>query len=321
MTPAPTIFAPLFVAATALFIISCWRRLSLTALGKPDNRLNDIGQRIGDTLRYGFAQLRGIRKPYGIVHLVIFWCFLVLMIANAEFILHGLFPGISFSKLPDGLFVPLIQMIDLVSLITLVAVLIAMIRRAVAPPYPEARTFEAFFILSLVALLMLANFGINAAKLSRLQGPVRELAIGIMPVSSLFLPLVQPAQAKLLHDLSWWLHAGALLLFMNLLPYSKHFHIITALSNIFLRRQEQPVIPPREEFVKGNRFGINQIDGYSWKELLDSFSCTECGRCQLACPASATGKPLNPRRLIHDLKLNLLKNGVLLKRGSSRNNR
>jgi len=178
MTPTPTIFAPILIAAVVLFCYSCWKRLSLTALGRPDNRLDNIGGRIGDTLRYAFAQLRVVRKPYGLVHLVIFWCFLVLMIANTEFLLHGLFPQINFSKLPDSIFVPLMQMIDVVSLITLLAVTAAAIRRAVAPPYPEARTFEAFFILSLIAILMLATFGINAAKLSRMQGSVLELAKG-----------------------------------------------------------------------------------------------------------------------------------------------
>jgi Fe-S oxidoreductase len=232
------------------------------------------------------------------------------MIANIEFLLHGLFPQLTFSRLPDSLFVPLMQMIDVVSLITLLAVTVAAIRRAVTPPYPEARTFEAFFILSLIAILMLATFGINAARLFQ-----HELSAATVPISSRFLPLIKPEQAKLVHDLSWWTHAGALLLFLNLLPLSKHFHIVTAIPNIFLRRHQQPVLPEREEFAKGNRFGVDAVTGYSWKELLDAFSCTECGRCQLACPASATGKPLNPRRVIHDLKQNLLKNGPALKAG------
>ena len=315
MTPTPTIFAPLFIAATALFVWSCWKRLSLTALGKPENRLDTIGQRIGDTLRYAFAQKRVLAKPSGLIHVAIFWCFLVLMIANSEFLLHGLFPAINFTKLPDSLFMPLMQMIDVVSLITLLAVIAAAIRRVVAPPYPEARTFEAFFILFLIALLMLANFGVNAAKISRFQGPMLGLAQNIMPISSWFAPLVPSGAGKLVHDLSWWTHALVLLLFMNLLPLSKHFHIITAIPNVFLRRRENPPLPEREEFKPGNSFGIDQVDGYSWKELLDAFSCTECGRCQMACPADQTGKPLNPRALIATLKHNLMQNGPLLKKG------
>lgn len=315
MTPTPTIFAPIFIFATALFLYSCWKRLSLTALGRPDQRLDNIGQRIGDTLRYAFAQKRVLAKPSGLIHVAIFWCFLVLMVANTEFLLHGLFPAINFTKLPDSLFMPLMQMIDVVSLITLLAVIAAAIRRLVAPPYPEARTFEAFFILFLIATLMLANFGVNAAKISRFQGVVLQQVQQIMPISALFAPYIPEGAGKLVHDLSWWTHALVLLLFMNLLPLSKHFHIITAIPNVFLRRHEQPVLPEREQFKPGAAFGVDRVDGYSWKELLDSFSCTECGRCQMACPADQTGKPLNPRSLIATLKHNLMKNGPLLKQG------
>jgi len=315
MTPTPTLFAPLFIAATALFLWSCWKRLSLTALGKRDNRLNDIGLRIGDTLRYAFAQKRVLAKPSGLIHVAIFWCFLVLMIANSEFLLHGLFPTINFTKLPDSIYIPLMQMIDVVSLITLLAVIAAAIRRTVVPPYPEARTFEAFFILFLIAILMLANFGVNAAKISRFQGSTLEMVKTVMPISSLFAPFIPQGSGKLVHDLSWWTHALVLLLFMNLLPLSKHFHIITAIPNVFLRRRDNPPLPEREEFRQGNSFGINQIDGYTWKELLDAFSCTECGRCQMACPADQTDKPLNPRTLMAKLKHNLMQNGPLLKKG------
>jgi Fe-S oxidoreductase len=318
MTPTPTLFAPLFIAASALFVWSCWRRLSLTALGKPDQRLDAIGQRIGDTLRYAFAQKRVLSKPSGLIHVAIFWCFLVLMIANSEFLLHGLFPAINFTKLPDSLFMPLMQMIDVVSLLTLLAVAVAAVRRIVAPPFPEARgSFEAYFILFLIALLMLANFGINAAKISRFQGPTLAMAQQIMPISSWFAPFIPTGSGKLVHDLSWWTHALVLLLFMNLLPLSKHFHVILAIPNVFLRRREHPSLPEREEFTAGKHFGIDQVDGYTWKELLDSFVCTECGRCQMACPADQTGKPLNPRGLIATLKHNLMQNGPLLKQGKS----
>jgi len=315
MTPTPTVFAPLFIFATALFLYSCWKRLSLTALGRPEERLDNLGQRISDTLTYAFAQKRVLAKPSGLIHVAIFWCFLVLMVANTEFLLHGLFPSLSFTKLPDGLFMPLMQMIDVVSLITLLAVIAAAIRRLVAPPYPEARTFEAFFILLLIATLMLANFGVNAAKISTMQGSTLSLAQQIMPISALFGPYVPAGAAKLVHDLSWWAHALVLLLFMNLLPLSKHFHIITAIPNVLLRRQDNPPLPEREIFKADNRFGVDQVDGYTWKGLLDAFSCTECGRCQMVCPADQTQKPLNPRTVIAKIKHNLMANGPALKQG------
>src|SRR5512133_2883558 len=109
MTPTPIIFAPLLLVAVAIFAGSCWKRLSLTALGRPEERLDHIAERIGDTRRYALAQKRVLAKPTGIIHVAIFWCFLVLMLANAEFLLHGLFPAVSFTRLPDGIFRPLMQ--------------------------------------------------------------------------------------------------------------------------------------------------------------------------------------------------------------------
>jgi len=82
---------------------------------------------------------------------------------------------------------------------------------------------------------------------------------------------------------------------MNFLPHSKHMHILTAIPNCYFKSLEQPNSQPREEFAKGKSYGASSITDLTWKDLLDSFSCTECGRCQNACPAAATGKPLNPR--------------------------
>src|SRR6185369_14397782 len=183
------------------------------------------------------------------------------------------------------------------------------------PPYAGARTGEAFAILGMIALLMLAFFGVHAAEIALWA----ESAAGFMPASRYIATLLSPldpATLQRIGTLSWWLHAGVLLGFMNYLPYSKHMHILTAIPNCFLRSLEQPNTQPREEFTEGKRFGVGEVDGFSWKDLLDSFSCTECGRCQTACPAAATGKPLNPRRLVHAIKANLLANAQLLKKGA-----
>jgi Fe-S oxidoreductase len=206
--------------------------------------------------------------------------------------------------------------LDIVSLLALLAVIAASIRRAVAPPYPEARTPEAFIILFLIGTLMLAYFGINAAKISGMQEELLQVH-GWMPLSKAFSGMVPVSAASSVYAYSWWAHALALLAFMCYLPNSKHMHILTAIPNCFFRRLEKPNTQPREEFVIGNSFGVDRVDQYSWKDLLDSFSCTECGRCQNVCPAGLTGKPLNPRGVIHDIKVNLLENGSDLKKGVS----
>jgi len=115
----------------------------------------------------------------------------------------------------------------------------------------------------------------------------------------------------------WWIHAIVLLGFLNYLPYSKHMHILTAIPNCFLRSLVKVNTQPREEFQKGNTYGVSQVNEFTWKGLFDSYSCTECGRCSDACPATFTGKPLDPQQVIHDIKRNLLKNGPLLSKGET----
>jgi Fe-S oxidoreductase len=114
---------------------------------------------------------------------------------------------------------------------------------------------------------------------------------------------------------SWWVHALVLLAFICFLPLSKHMHILTAIPNCYFQSLETPNTQPREEFAPGNRYGAQMVTDFTWKDLFDAFSCTECGRCQDACPARATGKSLNPRQVIHSLKSNLLANAGQLKGG------
>lgn len=314
MTPSSSIFTPLLLVSLAVFTWGCWRRFSLIALGRPENRCDNIGVRVGEMLRYAFGQKRVIAKPFGLNHFVIFWSFIILLVANTEFLLHGVFPAISLTLLPGGVLMPLLLLLDIVSLLSLCAVVIAAIRRLVAPPYPEARTLEAFFILTLIATLMLAYFGINAAKI-RMGEYMPYLAW--LPVSRLFASLTSASSPEGLYLVSWWAHAAALLAFMCYLPNSKHMHILTAIPNCFFRRLTKPNTQEKEEFVLGNSFGVAQVDQYTWKDLLDSFSCTECGRCQNVCPAGLTGKSLNPRGVIHDIKVNLLKNRAALATGAA----
>lgn len=308
MTTQTTIFTPLFIAAFLLFVWNCWRRLSLVSYGSIPYRINNLAARFKDTITYAFAQRRVLAKPVGLIHFFIFWCFLVLVVANGEFILHGIFPAFSFHLLSENIRIPLLAIIDIVTLTTFLTITIAIIRRAIAPPYPEARTFEAFFILSLIGTLMVASMLMNAAMVVLGEYPATAF-----PISKLLVTWAASGNAQGLYQFSWWLHALALLLFMNLLPLSKHFHIITAIPNIFLRNLDHATVPQREVFELGQTFGADTVKGYSWKALLDAFSCTECGRCQNVCPAAQTHKPLNPRSLIHQFKNNLLENAKALK--------
>ncbi len=308
------IFIVVFILAMVLFGWGCFRRFRLVTLGRAENRFSDIGKRIGNMLLYAFGQRRVVSRLFGFNHFVLFWCFLTLLFANTVFLLNGLFPDyITLSRLPTGAYYTLAFIFDLVSVLALLAVVVALIRRAAfASPHIGGLSRDAVTILGLVAILMIAFFGMHASDIA--QGS--EAAAAYMPVSSFaaatFLSGVSTGSLTGYAVFFWWLHAIVLLSFLNYLPYSKHMHILTAIPNCFFKSLVKVNVQPREEFKKGNTFGVGQVNEFTWKGLFDSYSCTECGRCSDACPATFTGKPLNPRLVIHDIKLNLLKNGPLL---------
>src|SRR6266702_2352857 len=99
MQPHPAIFAPLLIAALGFFAWNCYQRLSLIRLGRPEERLDNLGLRLWDMFLYAFGQKRVMAKPFGLNHAVIFWAFLVLLLANGEFLIQGIFPGFSLAEL------------------------------------------------------------------------------------------------------------------------------------------------------------------------------------------------------------------------------
>ena len=305
-------FTVLVGLALAAFCILTWRRLSLVRFGKADNRFDNLLRRAWDMLLFAFGQKRVLARPFGLNHFVIFWSFIILLIANSDFIVSGLIPNVSLRLLPAYLLGPLLLLFDIVSLLALIAILLATARRLLFKldtKYVKRRSVEGFLILAFIGLLMIAYFGIHGSEIALGKEPLA----GWMPVSSL--------AARLMGDGSgygtyfWWLHAIVLCAFLVFLPISKHMHILTAIPNSFFARLEKPNTQPREEFASGNSYGVGKVNDFTWKDLLDSFSCTECGRCQEACPATLTHKPLNPRQVIHSLKMNLMANSAAIKAG------
>ncbi|MDW8003108.1 MAG: (Fe-S)-binding protein, partial [Deltaproteobacteria bacterium] len=202
---------------------------------------------------------------------------------------------------------------DIMSIIVLISVSIAVFRRLILKPsHIDYKSKDAFLILGLVAGLMLAFFGTHGAEIA--QG---KKVVHFMPISeNLVAPLLSAFfsdSLSVLERTCWWLHALILLFFLNYLPHSKHLHILTSVPNIFLRSFKPVSTVPREEFKRGKRFGVSRVDQFTWKDLLDFTSCTECGRCTANCPAYLTKKPLNPRMVIYKGRMNLTSNGDRLK--------
>ncbi|WP_224982342.1 (Fe-S)-binding protein [Geomonas agri] len=309
-----TFFIAILTISLAGFAFSCYRRLSLVSVGRGEYRFDRPLDRLKEMLIYAVGQKRVVSRPFGLNHGIIFWAFLVLSLANLEFLVSGIFPAVSFTLLPAPLHDALLFLFDICSLATLMAVAIAALRRTVNPPFNGARSFEAYCILAVIATLMLAYFGLNGVRIAQGMLP----ATSATPLSNLvaaFIKTILPtAKLETAGSVFWWAHAVVLLGFMNFLPYSKHMHILTATPNVFLRNMDKCNTQERETFLEGNSFGVATVERLSWKDLLDSFSCTECGRCQQSCPAASTGKLLNPREMIHAIKENLLENGAVMKK-------
>ena len=311
MTANVIAFIVVFILAMLYFAWSCYKRFGLVMKGRPDNRFNAVHRRFWNMLYYAFGQRRVVSKPFGINHFVLFWAFMVLLIANAEFLLNGLAPDvISFSRLPDGAYFTLACIFDIVSVLALLSVILAVIRRlAFPPPHIEARSRDAFAILSMVGVLMIAFFGMHASEIAR----GTERAADYMFISNFGAWIIpsgaSAASLETAAEAFWWIHAVVLLAFLNYLPYSKHMHVLASIPNCFFKSLEKVKTQDREEFAKDSDFGVGQVEQFPWKGLFDSYACTECGRCSDVCPATFTGKPLEPRLVIHDIKVNLLKNG------------
>jgi len=309
-----TIFIPVLAASLLFFVYSAYARLKLAALGKAEDRTENMEKRIKLMFSNAFGQEKVVKGKFGFNHFFIFWAFIILVLANGEFIVNGIFPSVSFKLLPQGVYSVLMFIFDIISAVALVAVLAAMLRKVVAPAYKDSRTVEAFAILTVIGSLMVAYFGYHGA----------EIALGHvsanMPVSKLFASAyagMDKAGIESAGVFAWWVHAVVLLGFMNYLPYGKHMHILTAIPNSMFGALGKVNTVPREEYAPEKSYGVKNVDDFTWKDLIDSFTCTECGRCQLECPATNTDKPLVPRTMIEKIKYNLLDNKNELKKGEA----
>jgi len=292
----------LLAVSLGFFAFIMWRRIGLLRLGAPDPRLDRVGARLWKLLVVGFGQSRQPRYLVaGTLHILIFAGFLILSVRSITLIGEGFRAG--FADIGAGY----ATVKDITALIVLICCAVAIVRRLVFQParyhdrYASAsHGHEAYIILGLIALLMVAD--------AVYEGCVMALTGDAHP----FLPLASSAASLLngqsigtletLHLAAFWVHNAALLFFLCYLPLSKHFHVITALPNVFHANLTPAgkIKPPRynqPDLDKLDKFGVDTLEDFTWKHILDFYSCTDCGRCSDHCPAYFTGTPLSPRMI------------------------
>jgi Fe-S oxidoreductase len=305
------LFAIVFLGGLGLFAHSVWRMARLARLGQ-DTRgfVSDIVERIGAVVYLAFMQRRVVNEKFGWNHVIFFWGFMIITVGHIEFLVRGVFRDFSLAFVGKPIYSAILFGEDTLAFIVLFAVAAALFRRLVVKPNYIHISAEGFFILSLIAGVMITyflamGFGIAGHHPDMLHPdlPVSQVVAGAMSG-------VDPDVAWYGYEIFWWAHALILLLFLNVIPHSKHIHLLGAIPNIFLhKREKHKAALTRIDFETAETYGVSKVHEFSWKGLLDTYACTECGRCDMYCPARNTGKVLEPQQLIHDIRANLYANG------------
>ena len=299
------------LAAITYFGFRARRLYRMLRLGPHENRFDRIPERIRGVLSYVGLHTRMFRNLYsGILHFFIFWGFVVLLTAIIQAFGEGMIPGFSLAVIGGNTWIAFLQ--DLFGVLVLVGVVMALVNRLIIRPrqFQESNEVDALIILGLIAIIMVGMLGQNAARVAEGGDP----SAAWRPIASGIAHLLEGAgwqgtAAIPAHEAFYWIHILAVLAFLVYIPSSKHLHIIVAIPNVFFRK-----LGPRAgaaltpiDLEHAEHYGVNTVTQWSWKNLLDLYSCTECGRCQEQCPAFLTGKPLNPKMIIVDARENFYK--------------
>jgi Fe-S oxidoreductase/nitrate reductase gamma subunit len=301
--------------AVAFLVFSIYRRYKLWRLGKPDDRSRNIVRRIGVFIRTMvvdvLAHRRFLRDPYaGVMHLFIFWGFVILILAAAidavTYYAHRHIVGTPY------LWFSLI--VDIGDILVLIGIIMAAYRRYIAKPEKLPTVLDDGIGLALMAAILITGYMVEGLRQAATELTLHPDWAVWSPGGLVFAKaFAGMSQDSLLfwHRFLWWFHAaltiGAFIYIA--LVFSKLQHILVSPLNIFFRSLGPVGVPAPidiETMDESDTLGVREIKDFTWKQLLDLDSCTNCGRCEDACPAWATDKPLSPRKFVQDLKVHML---------------
>ncbi|MCG8634803.1 MAG: (Fe-S)-binding protein [Desulfobacterales bacterium] len=301
---------PVLGVSVFTFIIS--KRLAPLVLSRTDPRTDRIVTRTFNMLKYALGQYRQPRYMLaGILHITIFSGFMIISLHSVTLVMTGIKEGFTLpfmGGLPGEIYAVLK---DIIATAVFAAVVVALVRRvvfkpqryAVPPRYGKENRFEALFVLCMIAGLMISDaFYEGSLFAARAKGE----AGFIFPFSLTWIAknLMDASSASTLqgtHMVSFLVHELIFFSFLIFLPLGKHFHVITSFPNVFFMKLERGTVKPVEWDVKEEdlddieSFGVKKFEDFTWKHILDFYSCTDCGRCSDHCPATAAGRPLSPR--------------------------
>ena len=327
-------FAVIVLLAAVLLLTNVSKFVRIAALGKPANRPETLGQRIGSFLLFFLGQKKVAEEKRSWHHLAIYWGFMVIGFATTDMLLTGLFGEVFNFRVLFGetIYTLASTGVDYAQGVVGLAILYAFFRRFVLKPPFVPVNLDAMLILGAIMTLCLTHFGHHIFHMaasghveagSPLSAMLGE-AMGIYTLTGdVTNANIDVETAQFAAEAHWWAHMIIILAFGNYLPFSKHIHVLGSGPNIFLRKQDQKGVMPKLRLFDGEaddpdaeplfeNWGVGRIEDFDWKSLIDNYSCTECARCTSYCPAFATEKPLSPMHLIHDLKDEMKERGSRL---------
>ena len=300
------VLAAVAVLGFGAFLYRAWKLYRYLRLGWNEDRTQQLGNRIRDELVIYLLQRKLLKRPYvvrGLAHALIFWGFIVITLGTADLLLSGIF-GLRMPGAESGVFV---WAVDLFAVLVLGSITLALVRRAFFKPPRMHIALDGYIILGLIATLMVSLLLFESAGLVAGYLAPRQAT---PPFARLLLLPYPTGVAAALFAGAWWVHVVTVLAFAAYLPQSKHLHIVTTLPNVFFRSQRpRGALRFVERIEEQESFGAASLRDLSWKQHLDGYTCTECGRCSDNCPALAVGKPLDPQKIVLDLRDLLLAEG------------
>ena len=328
---AQIIFALAFLVAVILFSIQIKRIIRNINLGKDINRSDKPKERWLTMAKIAMGQTKMVRRPLAaLMHFFVYIGFIIINLEVLEIIIDGLFGTHRVFAFLGSFYNFLIGSFEVLAFLVLFGVVVFIARRTILnlnrftgvemKGWPKA---DAMYILVIEVLLMSAFLTMNAADYKlQLAGYDHYILAGSFPISQYIAPIL-PSNLEVLVAVEracWWFHILGILAFLNYLPYSKHFHIIMAFPNTWYSNLnakgrfsnmnsvtnevkamlDPSFTPPPSDTI--SRFGAKDVQDLNWVQLMNAYTCTECGRCTSVCPANQTGKLLSPRKIMMDTR-------------------
>jgi len=341
------LFAIILILGFGFFTINIRKIIRNIKLGQEVNRSDNPSLRWKNMALIALGQSKMVKRPIaGFLHILVYIGFIIINIELLEIIIDGLFGTHRIFSGLGSLYNFLIGSFEILAILVLVAVVIFFIRRNIIKlnrfihndlkGWPKS---DANYILYFEIVLMSLFLLMNAADLhlQNVEGSFEHYSkAGSFPISQFLLPIFEGLSIHavyLLERTFWWLHIIGILLFLNYLYFSKHLHILLAFPNTYyanlnplgqfdnldsvtneVKLMMDPnadpfAAAPIDESAVPSKFGANDVQDLNWVQLLNAYTCTECGRCTSVCPANQTGKKLSPRKIMMDTRDRLVEVG------------